>query len=265
MSTERTLSRREFVTGTAVAAATVLGTSRTARADIWRDDAGGWASDHITHVGDDTEELEKYQPRLISDAFDREKMIGMFGWYADSEDHDTRAYNYWLKYTHQDSLVDHIPLLGEALAADAHLGDHEPYTAFVDTDTGEVKEVLYTGYHHYAVHLDAEDANLSSEVLDEPTHTPLEIVSPHHHYRLGSEDAGTLASNTTDMESFLDVYDDWREDWLDADSTNLEAIKDPWKAREIGHWWAEGTWDHRLARIRVFLNWRDEHDDLTSW
>lgn len=261
----RTYTRRQVVTGTAIAVGTVLGSSRSAQADIWADEGGAWAPEHVTHVGDDPDELAKFQPRLVSTPTDRNKMIGMFGWYADSDEYDTRAYSYWLKYTHQDSLVDLIPFIGGLAAADSHLGDHEPFIAFVDPETDEVEDVLYTGYHHYGVHLESDDANLDAEVLDRPTHTPLEIQAPHHHYQLADEGEGVLADYTTDMESFLENYDDWRETWLDAESTNLGAIQDPWKAREIGHWWAEGTWDHRLARIRVFLNWRDEHDDLINW
>lgn len=257
---DRTLSRRQFVASGVAAVGAMLGSTR-ARGEIWADDAGEWAPNHVTHVGDDWDELEIYQPRLITNASDRRQMVGMFGAYMDSDRYDTRAYTYWLRYSHQDSLLDVIPFLGERFAGDAHLGDHEPFTAFVDPDTGDIEDVLYTGYHHYGVALEADEANLSSEATDDPTHTPLKVVSPHHHYRLGDEDAGVLASNVTDTKSFLDGYPDWDDQGI-WDSSNREAVTDPWAAREIGHWWEEGTWDHRLARIRLALTIRDRHDDL---
>lgn len=258
-----TLTRREFVATTAATVGLLAGTHTTA-AQEWTDERGGWAPDHVTHVGDDVGELELYQPRLITTVSDRRQMIGMFGAYMDSDEYDTRAYSYWLKYTHQDSVLDRLGFLSERFAADAHLGDHEPFIAFVDPDTGAVEEVVYTGYHHYAVKLGATDANLSAEAADDPTHTPLEVVSPHHHYRLGEADAGTLASNTTDMDSFLTAFEDWDEQGI-WDSSDRQTVRDPWRARERGHWWKAGTWDHRLAQIRVLMTVRDEHDDLLAW
>ncbi|ELY97142.1 hypothetical protein [Natrialba asiatica] len=260
---DQSLSRREFIASGVAAVGAVLGT-QSASADIWSDEGGSWAASHITHVGDDAAELEKYQPRLVTLPEDRQRMIGIYGWYADSDRYNTRAYNYWMKYSHQDSLTDRIPFLGSLFAEDAHLGDHEPFTALVDSETGAVQEVLYSGYHHYASVLAAENAHLSAEAVEgKETHTPLEVVTPHHHYRLAGTDDGVLASNTTSMESFLDAFPVWDDDGVWA-STDRRTVADPWRVRDTGTWWDKSTLDYQFARIQLFLAWRDEHDNLVG-
>lgn len=248
-------TRRQFLATSGATLAAVVGVGSVSATDDF-----GWLPGHVTQVGDDPDELERYQPRLVTNAEDRQKMVGMFGWYADSSVYDTRAYYYWLKYTHQDSVLDSIPLVGGIFAADAHLGDHEPYIAFVNTATGEVERVVYTGYHHYAVELDADNANLSDGYqAGVETHTPLEVVTPHHHYRLADEGRGVLASNITSMDSFLDAYPTWDRQGI-FDNSNEETVRDPWEVKSAGHWWDEGTIDYRLASIRIALNWRDAGD-----
>ncbi|MFP8891831.1 hypothetical protein ACLI4U_18975 (plasmid) [Natrialbaceae archaeon A-CW2] len=249
-----TRTRRQFLLGAAAVGAAVVGLSSSGSADAH------WLPDHVTVAGDGGEELEKYAPSLITLPGQRQKMQGLYGIWMDSTEHDLRAYMYWLRYSHQDSLLDGIPLVGELFSRDAHLGDHEPFIAFVDVATGEVRETVYTGYHHYGVHLTGDQINLAERAVDNrETHVVLRVIDPHHHYRLGDPGRGALASNLTSLNSFLEAYPRWDDRGI-WDSSDRETVTDPWRARERGHWWRDGSIDKRLADIRLFLNWRDAGD-----
>jgi len=255
------VSRRRFLTiSGATAAAIVTPTvSATPEDPVTEEDGADhdWLPEHVHTVGDDPDDLENYAPSLITTREERSRMQGLYGIWMDSADHDERAYMYWLRYSHQDSLVDGIPILGEIFAADAHLGDHEPFVAFVDRQTGEVTQTIYTGYHHYAVHLEGDEINLTGHVFDtRDTHVPLEVISPHHHYRLGDSGRGALASNITSMESFLEAYPRWRDRGT-FDSSSKIAVTDPWYAKQRGTGGIQTRFDARVAQIRVLLNLRD--------
>lgn len=232
-------------------------------------DSGGnhpeeWVQEysHIESIGDDREELAKYQPKFVSTATDRSQMTGIYGWYADIPEENTRVYYYWTRYSHQDSVIDIIPFVGEGFAADSHLRDHEPNLTFVDMDTGEVTEVLYTGYHHYAAKITSNIPLHENKVVGRDTHVTLNVVSPHHHYEIDRSRTGVLAENISSLgqiRSFLDAYPEWLDEGVFG-SSHPPAIEDPLTVKERGHWWADGTIDKRLADIRLLLNLRDAGD-----
>lgn len=256
------LSRRQFLTG-ATATAAAIAVPGLASAATPPD----WAPGHITNVGDDPAELRKCEPYLDMPWSEQQALIGVYGWYADSEDYDTRAYYYWLKYPRQNSLADSIPFIGPLLSLDSHFGDHEPVVVLADSETGAVQRVLYSGYHHFAVDLAGDEITLVQDETDQPTHPSLTVATTHHHYRhQRDETQGVLAHTIAGAEfgSFLEAQPNWAKNNV-FKSSNPAAVYDPWKIKQLGTWWAKDSRDYQFARIRLLLNWRDQgHDELAT-
>lgn len=254
------LSRREFLTTAAATAAAVAVPGLAGAAE-----PPEWSPDHITNVGDDPAELRKYEPYLDIPWSDQQSLIGVYGWYADSEKYDTRAYYYWAKYVKQDSLFDSIPIIGPLASADSHFKDHEPVAILADTDTGNVQKVMYSGYHHFAVELSGAEMTLVEDETNQPTHPSLEVAVPHHHYRHQNDATTGVPAHTvagSEFGSFLEKQPQWEQNGVFGSSAN-EVVFDPWLISERGTWWDKNTLDYQFARIRVFLNWRDNnHNQL---
>ncbi|WP_049967301.1 hypothetical protein [Natrinema thermotolerans] len=255
-------TRRNALTVAGILGGLTVGGTTAAAAE----DPPEWAVDHITSVGDDPAELRKYEPYLDIPWSDQQSLIGVYGWYADSSEFDTRAYYYWAKYAKQDSLTDSIPVLGPLLSLDSHFKDHEPVAVFADTDTGEVTDVIYSGYHHFGVRLTGEEMTLVQDETDRPTHPSLQVAVPHHHYRHQRDETKGVPAHTisgAEFGSFLEQRSVWDQNNVFA-SSHEPAVNDPWLAKSRGTWWAKDTWDYQFARIRILLNWRDGGEDLIT-
>ncbi|ELZ05733.1 hypothetical protein [Natrialba aegyptia] len=252
-------SRRQFIVSASATAAAI------AVPGLVSAETPEWSPDHITMTGDDEDELRRYQPYLDIPWADQQSLIGVYGWFAESEDYDTRAYYYWAKYNSQNSLFDALPLIGGLFSEDAHFGDHEPVIVLADPDSGEVQRVLYSGYHHFAVDISGEDMTLVEDAESYPTHPSLQVAVPHHHFRHQRDDSRTIAASSisgAEFGSFLDQRSSWEQNGV-FDSSSDTAIADPWAMSDRGTWWDESTTDYQFARIRVLLNWRDsDHDEL---
>lgn len=220
----------------AVASVAVTSTAG-AQSDEWADDG-----DEIER-SDDEDDLLRYMPylRYPSGSPSRSQLIGIYGWKAESPDHDTDAYYYWARYTHQNAGAEHFGLLERAaglLASDSHLFDHEPSITFVDPDSGEVEEVVYTAGHH-AVEIDS-DPPLIEDQADHPTHVSLRVIDPWHHYRPDDEERGVDVRNHAEFGSFLEKRDAWRDNGF-YENSSAEAIDNPWSARDDHSTWFEGS------------------------
>mgnify|MGYP006296411203 FL=1 len=254
-------SRRRFLTGATATAAAVAVPGLASAAE-----PPDWTPSHITAVGDDESKLRAYAPYLDIPWSDQQQLVGVYGWYADSEDYDTRAYYYWAKYAKQDSLADSIPLLGPLLSADSHFKDHEPVAVFADPDSGAVQRVIYSGYHHFGVELTGDEITLVEDERSYPTHPSLEVAVPHHHYRHQRDETKGVPAFTisgSEFGSFLDKQSQWEQNGVFA-SSHEPSVRDPWLAADRGTWWAKDTLDYQFARIRVLLNWRDGGEDLIT-
>lgn len=228
------VSRRQFLAGATATAAAIAVPGLASAAT-----PPAWSPDHITSVGDDLEQLRTYQPYLDATREDRQKMVGCYGWYADSDKHNTRAYYYWIKYPSQDSLFDAFPVLGGLFSKDAHFKDHEPFICYTDPDTGEVQDVVYSGYHHYAVQLMADEATLVQDRADFPSHMSLRVETPHHHYSHQRDETKGVPAHTivgdNSFGSFLDKQSAWEKNEVFS-SSHKPAVFDPWVIRDRGTW-----------------------------
>lgn len=253
------ISRRDLLAPVVIGSG--LASVGTTSADTGDEDGYPERPEHIT-ASAPLDELERYQPKLHADRGSRNRMLTMYGWKAESDESDIDAYYYWLRYAVQETALEEwfgISTGSWIGAVDEHLGDHEPAIILVDPATEEVVEAYYTGYHHYATRITAEDANLTSSSASDgdPTHLNLRVIPPHHHYNHEAEESGALPSNLTGLESWLDVRAAWYDRETFANS-NVDAVEDPWELIERGHWWEAGSWDARFARLWIALGFGDE-------
>ncbi|WP_440767500.1 hypothetical protein [Natronorubrum sp. DTA7] len=260
-------SRRQYLSKAAVTAA-VPGAALTAAvgkaaAEIddydWSDDG-----DYIERT-DDLDEIRAYMPYLRISPDSRRQLIGLYGWKAQSPDHDTDAYYIWARYTHQDAAADDLTLLDRAFsvfASDSHLWDHEPSIIYVDPQTGEIEKAVVTGYHHFP--LEITNPTLSEgEIEGHETHLNLNVVDPWHHYTHDRLENGVDVTNFARFESWLEHRDSWIDNGF-YENSNPVAIDNPWSFLEDTHsWWAEGTWDYRAGKWWNMLGLRGA-DDATN-
>lgn len=246
------LTRRQFAVSAGAAVASTVTLSRSSRTTTettyqWQNDG-----DRITREFDE-DELRAYLPYFDIESEDLEQLIGVYGWIARSPDHNTDAYYYWLRYSHQDAAADRMGFLDRAvglLSSDAHLWDHEPSVIYANRRTGEVEKAIVTGYHHYPLEVSGENAPLVEDYVSGlETHLALHVVPPWHHYMLA--DTGDVAdvTNHVSLNSFIDVRDSWERRDVFANSNSL-AIDNPWTLadKRVESWWDEDTWDARAAR-----------------
>ena len=256
------ISRRQFLaTATATAAAIAVTDTATATETPSR-------PDHLENVGDDPAILKRYQPSVITNYDTRTKLVGFYGWHAESSEYPgLRATYYWAKYPTQKGLIpSYVPIFG---GSDSHFRDHEPIIVFSDTDTGEVKRVICSGYHHFVLDLPADDLELLARETDDATHPKIRINVNHHHYRNGGGATrdGVLPSTIAGAEfgSWLDKRSAWYKNDV-YEKSSEEAVEDPFSLLEDRTtWWADGTRDAWVARkiwLRFGLRGADETDTL---
>jgi len=203
---------------------------------------------HITETRDDITELENYQPRLVMASQQaREDMTGMYGWSADSENHDVTAHYYWVRSNTQRSALWY---LGIDSGPEEHYLDHEPIIVFENPD-GTVDKVVYSGGHHMAAEFDEWGRLIEDRVADRRTHPVLRQIRPHNHFMEASAlEDGTYVQGFADFGSWLDQYETWFDNGRYSKTSDV-AVMDPfafYPADGRQHWWADGTQDAWLAR-----------------
>lgn len=241
-------TRRQFCRRAAgvVGGAAALATTATAQSVPEFDPDGVATADYPEDL------LRDYQPLAVASIDAIDQCSGIYAWRAKPSaeaETDLEALYYWFPYSHQRSFTDRLSLrIFSSAAPDAHFLDHEPLIVYRDPDTGDVEEVVMSGYHHFATVRSGADLPLAASRRDDPTHVRVRIVSPHHHFNFhdGSRDAGLLAS-AVGINSWLDVRDGWYADGV-YDASAQPAVDDPYAMRGREMWWAEGTSDARNAR-----------------
>ncbi|AEH39542.1 hypothetical protein [Halopiger xanaduensis] len=205
--------------------------------------------DHIVDPRDDLTELENYQPRLVTQNQQaREDMTGMYGWSADSENHDVTAHYYWVRSNTQRSIFSYFGI--DAGPEEHHL-DHEPVIVFEAPD-GSVEKVVHSGGHHMAAEIDGEWGHLIEDrVADRRTHVVLEQMRPHNHFveAPDGEDGGYV-QGYAEFGSWLDKRDPWFSYGRYAKTSDV-AVVDPfafYPADGRQHWWRADTNDAWFAR-----------------
>ncbi|APX00202.1 hypothetical protein CHINAEXTREME_20540 (plasmid) [Halobiforma lacisalsi AJ5] len=240
--------------------------------DLERDDAGNPAPpDHI-EVRDDREELLEFQPQLSYDHLPwdeareaKSDVRGMYGWTAESTEHDVIAHYYWVRSNTQRSVLWYLGW--DIDFKDAHFTDHEPIIVFRQPDK-TIEEVWCSGGHHYGLRIDGDASNfVEDRVAGEQTHVVLAVARPHNHFFTPALSAdGEYVQDFAEYGSWLET----RETWYDNgrySSTSYEAVENPFVFYDGDreHWWREDTRDAWLARnvwIPLGLSQGTDRDEL---
>lgn len=238
------MDRRDFLRGAGVGLGTALFGGRAA-GEIKSD-----AKPASVTIDYDQSWLERYQPRFRLDFQSEQELTGIYGYRATSEQ---RAYDvacYWARYAVQDAIS---PL-------DSHQYDHEPIYVSVNGD-GSVREVVYSGYHHFTAEASGEEAPLSADRDSQETHVSVEVIGPWHHYRTDSEDTGVFAR---DLRDWTAVRQEWQAYGF-YDKTENAAVDNPYVIIEDRNsWWERSTIDYWGGRIFAQIGVRggDQRDQL---
>lgn len=237
-------TRRAVLKGLPAVAVGSFALSSTAAADH-RDSVASHAN-----IRYDQSEIERYRPKVIDPPRKNadEKAQEWYGWIVDSSEYEYTAYVYFMYYEVQrDGGVA------------GHRFDREPVYVFVDSEVGEVREVVYSAYHWLAEHTDTPPTVAESG----GEHPTLRIVAPYNHYVLTEEDGvehfPVKPLGTTDGQPFKSDGSTTFETWLDTgweDALAPGVATNPARMRTRDSWWRDGreTWAVRAwAGMQVRL------------
>lgn len=229
------MNRRSFVAAIG-ATAVGAGTVDVARADHENTEPPS----HVTITFDESK-LERYRPRLVTRNLDV-RPSKQYAWIASSPEHETDAYTYWTWYVTQKGVT----------ARDSHYLDREPVYVFVDEDSGEIREVVYSGYHWLA-------ARTTNPTTDLDDHALFRVVDRWHHYVETTDDTGELV----ELADLDDVFPEWLANGWE-DDLEPGAAQNPWIMASIdsgsarSSWWRENetfgfNFSERWKRIQLKL------------
>ncbi|SDL08797.1 hypothetical protein [Natronorubrum texcoconense] len=177
--------------------------------------------------------LRKYQPRISMDSDTRRGSDGMFAFVADSDDEDTFVCCYWLDLPKAETAwVDF----------NSQLGSHKPIYVFVDEETEEIEEIVYSGYQYLAADVQPDEDDLEQSRGDEPTHASFEVIDPWNHLSFKDDGRGSFPE--------LHALEETRSTWTDHgwyDAADAIAVEDPWQMRNREMWW-DDSWTSFSAR-----------------
>ncbi|MFC7314866.1 twin-arginine translocation signal domain-containing protein [Salinirubellus salinus] len=227
-------TRRDFLRGVGAATALYAGTGvvsadHTADPDGDADDEYWNAKPSGVTISYDEALLSEYQPYLRVSHLN-EQPVGMYAWVVDSTDRDTQALVYWTYYALQTGLS----------SADSHVQDREPIYVFRDTDTGQIEEVVYSGYHWLAARTPTPQTS--------GNHPMMYVVKPWHHY-VGASDSG----RQIDLQPLHDVFGSWLVNgW--AEHLAPGTVTNPWGMRSRESWWRRSSFDFSFAETFAQVN-----------
>lgn len=215
------LSRRQFLKATGTVALATTTTAGTAAADHYEHQP-----QHVS-LEFDQAFLEKHRPKLVFEKEAREKLIGLFGWVARSNEYEHDVCVYAASYTHQEGLSPFSAALAAPLS-DSHLGDHEFYYCFVAED-GTLDHVSYDAYHWIA------ERRTTDTIPVDGTHPVAKVVSPWHMFNHATTaDQGELV----DVDDLTTEFQAWLDNGLE-DPLAPGTVVDPATMSMGGrpHWW----------------------------
>lgn len=208
-------TRRQFLTtfGAAALGSAALSTPAAAEHDEAK-------PEHVT-IEYDEDWLQTYRPLLTFEGDAHDKLIGLYGLKATSPEEDTDVAVYWASYTDQQGWLG---------PTDSHFGDHEPCHVYVDSDTGDVVEVIASIYHWLA------GSGSPPSLPMEGKQPRLGVMDPHHQYRAAGEDENTV---TVTLRNLVDAYDSWLANGMEDDLA-VGTVRNPWLMQSRESWWSGG-------------------------
>ncbi|ELZ14407.1 hypothetical protein C478_07277 [Natrinema thermotolerans DSM 11552] len=220
-----------------MAAATVVGGTSTASAATNDGTEAYWDAqpEHVT-VSFDRAAIEAYQPRLLWDRYDVADPISYTALYAESPEWDTDVVAGFHEYAQQEG----------ATAQDSHAGDHEPSYVFINSDTGDVQRVVYSGYHWFQASVTRDQIRLVQN--DAGGENPvLRRVPPWNHH-LPTASGIDRTGRAFPVESMLDSLDAWLVNGMSG-SLRVDQPLNPWKMLNAHDWWQ----DDAMSTIEIWM------------
>jgi hypothetical protein len=211
------ISRRQFLASTAGAFVGVRVTSGRVAAD--HRDA---KPEHVT-ISYTESTLSAFQPLLDLTEEDKSRLLGQYAWTATSPEHDTDCHVYWTAYTHQSGVTEY----------DSHYGDHEPAYVFVDSQTGEIQEVVASIYHWLRGRALASGLRIENE-----TNPVLGVITPWHQYTAPAPQEDPTRPELSNLDN---AFDDWLANGLE-EALEPGVVVNPWRMQGAdgrGHWWRD--------------------------
>ncbi|WP_152421843.1 hypothetical protein [Halorubrum saccharovorum] len=197
--------------------------------------------DHVT-VRYDTDIIERYQPALVLDGVEIEP-YSYCAMVAESPERGLGCVVGFHRYTHQEGFS----------MEDSHFGDTEPAYVFFDSRTGDVVQVVYSGYHWYQA---STWANNLDYVVDDRQRPILRVIPPHHHHTTDFA-RSEISDVRTDIPTsdLTERYPEWLEDDLE-DQIRPGSVYSPWNMRDWEAWWEPSTMtEFEITLQRIWLAW----------
>ncbi|APX98550.1 hypothetical protein [Natronorubrum daqingense] len=212
------------------------------------------SADDWTEVPDDAEvmydeyRLRKYQPRVSMSSDLRSDTDGMYAVLAESEDEETFVCCYWLDLPSAETAV---------VDFNSQIGSHKPIYVFVDAETEEVEEIVYSGYQYLAADTQPDEDDLEQARADEPTHATFEVIDPYNHL-VYDEDGGGAFLELHDIDDERETWE--QHQWLDV--ADPLAVDDPWQMADRESWFHDGltSFTSMQANMARRLGWAGGSD-----
>lgn len=249
---DRTFGRREVLKTGAAALATGVGVTNGVAA------AGEYPhQDRPDHVQISTapEDIQPWQPLLTWDTYPEREPLGYWGFRASSPEHDTDVVVGFHKYTQQEGISSY----------DSHAGDHEPIYVFFNPTTGDIVDVVCSGYHWYRMQIPSSSIRtVSNSIGEQPV---LRGIKPwNHHLPVAPEEPRD--GRSFGLESLPDDLYGWLYNGL-SDPLREDQPYNPWKMRRADGWWKPGTKstiEMVMERLYVSLGFGNVPDrSQTGW
>lgn len=249
-------SRRDVLKTGGVALAATVGvtnTTGTAAADGHFAHFDEWP-EHVT-ISTDPADIEPWQPRLTWDRYPEYEPLGYWAFRASSPEYDTDVIVGFHKYAQQDT----------GRSVDSHAGDHEPVYVFFDPGTGDVQDVVCSGYHWYRMTI--PESSIRTVETDDGEQPVLRVVTPWHHH-LPTAPEESRDGRTFAVEDLHGDLDSWLRNGHE-DSLRVDQPFHPWVMREAEDWWQDGakSWvELLLQEMYVSLGFGDVPErEETGW
>lgn len=237
-------TRRQFcATAGATAVALSVGTGTVAA-----DDHGSHKPTDATLTFDEAW-LRQYRPLLKIDQLDIQP-TAQYGFRATHPGESTDVAVFFTFYVTQRGTT----------AEDSHYLDREPFYVFVDSETGDIVEVVYSAYHWLAGKETDPPLYTDGDGNDHPV---ARVVGPWNHYYL---EPGLWAFEDPEWVPLKDLHDvhaphedDGSTAWLDNgwdENLRYGAVVDPWTMQDADDWWQDGfaVSESAFKRLRLRLS-----------
>lgn len=223
----RVYTRRDVLKTSATAlAAGAVGTGAVGTVAATGDHAHLDVPEHVS-ISTDPADIEPWQPRLSWPQYPDQDPLAFYGMRVSSPDFHDDCIVGFHKYESQEGVS----------SQDSHDGDHEPIYVFFDADSGDVTNVVCSGYHWFRSSIPASSIRLvDTDAGQQPV---LQVQDPWHHHLLISPEQNR-DGRTFELRDLNASISAWLTNGMAGDLRTDQPFM-PWRMRNADDWWREGT------------------------